>query len=77
MKAFETTAVRDDERHLTLREPMPETSGQEFRVIVLFDPPAGKPQTWPPDFLEKIHIADPTFVRPDQGELPPAPTLSE
>jgi len=32
-----------------------------------------KPDTWPPEFFEDIHIDDPAFVRPRQGELPPSP----
>jgi virulence-associated protein VagC len=35
-----------------------------------------KTATWPLDFFEAIHITDPAFVRPPQGEMPPAPTLS-
>jgi virulence-associated protein VagC len=31
--------------------------------------------SWPEDFFEKIHIDDPNFQRPDQGKLPPAPSL--
>ena len=34
-----------------------------------------KPTTWPEGFFEKIRIDDPTFVRPDQGQMPPAPVL--
>jgi virulence-associated protein VagC len=34
-----------------------------------------KPTSWPEGFFEKIRIDDPTFVRPDQGEMPPAPVL--
>jgi virulence-associated protein VagC len=34
-----------------------------------------KPATWPPGFFEQIHIADPAFVRPPQGEVPPTPEL--
>jgi antitoxin VapB len=30
-----------------------------------------KPTVWPEGFFESIHITDPAFVRPDQGELPP------
>jgi hypothetical protein len=33
------------------------------------------PATWPPGFFEQIHIDDPAFVRPPQGQLPPAPSL--
>jgi virulence-associated protein VagC len=35
-----------------------------------------KPQTWPAGFFEAIRIDDPAFERPDQGSLPPAPSLS-
>jgi virulence-associated protein VagC len=40
-------------------------------VIVQPIPPA----TWPEGFFEKIRIDDPAFVRPDQGEMPPAPVF--
>ena len=29
-----------------------------------------KSKTWPVGFFDAIHIADPAFVRPAQGELP-------
>jgi virulence-associated protein VagC len=32
-----------------------------------------KPATWPVGFFEQIHIADPAFVRPPQGDMPDAP----
>jgi virulence-associated protein VagC len=31
--------------------------------------------TWPEGFFKAIHIADPSFVRPDQGGVPPVPSL--
>lgn len=31
-----------------------------------------KPAAWPDGFFEAICIADPKFVRPDQGPVPPA-----
>jgi virulence-associated protein VagC len=31
------------------------------------------PSKWPEGFFESIRIDDPTFKRPDQGEMPPAP----
>jgi virulence-associated protein VagC len=34
-----------------------------------------KPATWPEGFFEKIRIDDPNFQRPDQGEMPPAPSF--
>ena len=35
------------------------------------------PDEWPPGFFDAIHIDDPTFVRPDQGQLPPAPKFDD
>ena len=32
---------------------------------------------WPPGFFEAIYIDDPTFLRPDQGVLPPAPKFDD
>lgn len=34
-----------------------------------------KAATWPRGFFDKIRIDDPAFVRPSQGEVPPAPRL--
>jgi antitoxin VapB len=34
-----------------------------------------KPNQWPPGFFDRIHISDPAFARPDQGSMPPAPSL--
>ena len=31
---------------------------------------------WPATFFEDIRIDDPAFRRPDQGPIPPAPSLS-
>ena len=77
MTAFETGAILDDARHLTLREPVPTAAGRECRVIVLFDPVDDFPAAWPPNFFDEIRIDDPSFERPTQGDLPPAPTLDE
>ena len=30
-----------------------------------------KPNVWPDNFFDSIHIQDPAFIRPDQGQLPP------
>jgi virulence-associated protein VagC len=45
---------------------------QEGESVVL--EPA-KPKTWPKGFFESIHITDPAFTRPDQGQLPPVKDL--
>ncbi len=34
-----------------------------------------KPSFWPPGFFEAIQIGDPAFCRPDQGSMPPPPSL--
>ena len=41
---------------------------QEGETVVL--EPA-RPKTWPEGFFDSIHITDPAFVRPEQGQLPP------
>jgi hypothetical protein len=37
--------------------------------------PAETLSAWPEGFFENIRIDDPTFKRPDQGPMPPAPVL--
>ena len=34
-----------------------------------------KSSTWPEGFFAAIHIDNPRFVRPDQGQTPPIPPL--
>jgi virulence-associated protein VagC len=34
-----------------------------------------KPTKWPENFFDSIHISDPSFDRPSQGELPPVNPL--
>jgi len=34
-----------------------------------------KPKAWPADFFDSIHITDPAYSRPDQGQLPPVKPL--
>ena len=31
--------------------------------------------TWPKGFFDSIHISDPAFDRPEQGQLPPVKNL--
>lgn len=45
---------------------------QEGESVVL--EPA-KPKTWPEGFFDSIHITDPAFERPEQGQLPPVKNL--
>lgn len=34
-----------------------------------------KPASWPAGFFDRIRIDDPAFGRPEQGQVPPAPSL--
>ncbi len=34
-----------------------------------------KPKDWPEGFFESIHVSDPAFKRPEQGQLPPVKNL--
>ena len=34
-----------------------------------------KPKTWSEGFFDSIQVTDPTFTRPEQGQLPPVKTL--
>lgn len=34
-----------------------------------------RPKSWPSDFFERIAVDDPAFERPDQGNMPPPPSL--
>lgn len=34
-----------------------------------------KPKTWPEGFFDSIHVTDPAFERPEQGQLPPVKNL--
>ncbi len=69
MSVFESVAVLEDPRHLTLGKPMPEGLSRHCRVIVMFDAEEGR-EAWPKSFLEEIHIDDAAFERPAQGTAP-------
>ena len=34
-----------------------------------------KPKNWPEGFFDSIHVTDPAFERPEQGQLPPVKNL--
>ena len=40
---------------------------------VILEP--AKASSWPPGFFDSIRIDDPEFTRPDQGQVPAAPSL--
>jgi len=41
----------------------------------VFIEPLGK-EAWPKGYFEKVVVRDRSFVRPDQGDLPPVPDFS-
>jgi virulence-associated protein VagC len=34
-----------------------------------------KSKAWPAGFFDSVHITDPAFTRPDQGQMPPVKPL--
>jgi len=73
MSFFESAAVLEDPRHLTLGSPVPEVFSRHCRVIVMFD--SEEQKTWPQGFLEEIQIDDAAFERPAQGTAPAIASL--
>lgn len=69
MSVFESTAVLEDSRHLTLGRPVPGGLSRDCRVIVMFDVD-NPPESWPQGFGEAIRIEDAAFERPAQGSAP-------
>lgn len=69
MSVFESVAVLEDPRHLTLGKPVPEGLSRHCRVIVMFDAESEQ-EAWPKSFLEEIRIDDAAFDRPAQGTAP-------
>jgi virulence-associated protein VagC len=70
---METATVTVEGDRQTVRLPksvhLPETVfvRQDGDAVVL--EPA-KPKSWPEGFFDSIHISDPAFERPKQGQLP-------
>ena len=69
MSVFESTAVLEDARHLTLGKPVPGGMSRDCRVIVMFDVESEQ-ESWPQGFFEEIRIDDAAFDRPAQGTAP-------
>ncbi|WP_395753937.1 hypothetical protein [Prosthecobacter sp.] len=69
MSVFESTAVLEDARHLTLGRPVPGGTSRECRVIVMFEEESGL-EAWPQGFFEEVRIEDAAFERPAQGTAP-------
>jgi virulence-associated protein VagC len=75
---METAKVIREGDHQTVclpkgvRLPSTVTVRQEGEAVVL-EPL--KPTAWPSGFFDAIHIADPAFERPSQGQLPAVKNL--
>ncbi len=75
---METATVTVEGDRQTVRLPkgfrLPQTVfvRQEGDCVVL--EPA-RPKSWPSGFFESIHVTDPAFERPEQGQLPPVKGL--
>jgi virulence-associated protein VagC len=79
MIIMETATVIDEGECQTVRLPKgfhlstPTVGVRHEGETIVLEPL--KPKTWPEDFFDAIHIADPAFVRPDQGQSPPVKSL--
>ncbi len=63
----------DSKLHLEVAVGQPDT---DFEVEVVVRPKAARVDAWPPGYFDLFgSIDDETFVRPPQGELPPAVEL--
>jgi tRNA(fMet)-specific endonuclease VapC len=75
---METATVTVEGDHQTVRLPksvhLPSTVvvRQDGDTVVL-EPV--RPKTWPERFFDSIHVSDPAFGRPEQGQLPPVKNL--
>ncbi len=76
---METATVTSDGETQTIRLPkgfrlpMPLVQVRHEGDAIILEPL--KPASWPTGFFDEIHIADPKFIRPDQGALPPVKPL--
>ena len=55
------------------RIPTPTVGVHHEGEAIVLEPLRQK--AWPVGFFDSIHIADPEFSRPDQGQLPPVNPL--
>ena len=75
---METAAVTVEGDHQTVRLPKsvhlpPTVFVRQDGDSVVLEP--AKPKSWPVGFFDSIHVADPAFERPEQGQLPPVKGL--
>ena len=76
--SMETATVTSEGDFQTVRLPksvhLPKTVFvRQDRDTVVLEP--AKPKTWVNGFFESIHVTDPAFERPEQGQLPPVKQL--
>jgi virulence-associated protein VagC len=75
---MEKAAVICDGDYQTVR--LPKSVHLPSTVFVRQDGETGvlepaEPKTWPAGFFDSIHVTDPAFARPEQGQLPPVKNL--
>ena len=76
---METATVNDDGECQSVRLPKgfristPTVGVRHEGGTIVLEPV--KPKVWPDGFFDSIHIGDPAFARPSQGELPPLKPL--
>jgi virulence-associated protein VagC len=77
METATVTVILDGDRQ-TVR--LPKSVHLKTNVFVRQDGESvvlepAKPKTWPEGFFDPIHVTDPAFERPEQGQLPPMKNL--
>jgi len=76
---METAIVTREGDHQTVRLPKgfnlstPTVGVRHEGESIILEPM--KPKAWPDGFFDSIHITDPGFSRPEQGQLPPLKSL--
>jgi antitoxin VapB len=76
---METATVSHDGEYQTVRLPKgfhlptPTVGVRHEGESIVLEPL--KPKAWPEGFFDSIHISDPAFVRPEQGQLPQVKSL--
>jgi len=75
---METATVTTEGDRQTVRLPKsvhlpPTVFVRQDGDAVVLEP--AKPKTWPEGFFDSVHVTDPAFERPEQGQLPPVKNL--
>ncbi len=69
---MKTEVLRGSKQEIA--ESVVRISGEVREAIVFVEEPV-RPKAWPEGFFDSIHISDPAFERPEQGQLPPMKDL--